>query len=343
MARRNQFFWKKSRFFGKKRTLAFFLAIVFFFLTATMGRSFFSIIRTTFASPDYSVTLDAWDGQEPLTVVVGSDPVRVFSYSPLEKRLIVVSIPGDTLVTVPYGYGAYRLKAVVDLGALDTARSGPELLMHSVQEFLAIPIDGYIDPGIVNQGGNVLENIRNAWKRPDRLLSSSTTTLKPLDIFRLFTAIAAVRMDRISFIDLSNAGITTASTRADGQDVLNIEQGRLDRALSENMPTRLSRGGERVQAIVLNGTGQEGLAKGFARYLEHLGAVVIQLGNAATPVERTSVVGLEGAHERYDISRILRPFCQEGCIAANGDVNNGLIVVTIGSDFEKFLSGASSR
>lgn len=75
---------------------------------------------------------DARDGE----MRARSDSIIFVSADPKNKRLVLLSIPRDTLVDIP-GYGRDRINAAMLYG-------GPELAMQVVEELIGQPVDYYL-------------------------------------------------------------------------------------------------------------------------------------------------------------------------------------------------------
>ena len=72
---------------------------------------------------------------QPLAIALSTDPVTLL-YIPIEGESLVVSIPTDTYVQVPFGLGSYRIGAVNKLGNL---QKRPELLAKTIENLFAPP------------------------------------------------------------------------------------------------------------------------------------------------------------------------------------------------------------
>ncbi|MDP3758738.1 MAG: hypothetical protein Q8Q86_03390, partial [Candidatus Daviesbacteria bacterium] len=79
-----------------------------------------------------------WDAQFNINLLFRSKNISVVSLNPKQERIVIVNIPDETFLDVPHGFGSWQLRAVYGLG-------GDSLLKDTVTNFLAIPIDGYLD------------------------------------------------------------------------------------------------------------------------------------------------------------------------------------------------------
>ena len=99
-------------------------------------------VATSFVPP-------AWNGRERLNVLVlgidsrgvagdtlNTDTMIVLSLDPVNRTAAMLSVPRDTLVTIP-GHGQDKVNAAFALG-------GPELAQHTVEQLLGIPLNSYV-------------------------------------------------------------------------------------------------------------------------------------------------------------------------------------------------------
>ena len=144
-----------------------------------LAKVFEPIVRTLPAVPDESPP-PQWSGRERLNVLLlgidrrnggpslteNTDTVIVLSLDPVNNTAAMLSIPRDTLVTIP-GQGPDKINAAYAYGG---AQRGPDLARRTVEGLLGIPIHSFalIDfeafTGIVDSFGGVLVDV----KRPLR-------------------------------------------------------------------------------------------------------------------------------------------------------------------------------
>jgi len=121
----------------------------------------------------------AWSGKERLNVLLlgvdrrdggeqteNTDTLIVLSLDPLNSTAAMLSIPRDTLVTIP-GHGQDKINAAYSYGG---AQRGPELVRRTVEGLLGIPVHSFVlidfpaFTKIVDSFGGVLVDV----KRPLR-------------------------------------------------------------------------------------------------------------------------------------------------------------------------------
>jgi LCP family protein required for cell wall assembly len=103
-------------------------------------------------------TPQPWDGASRVTVLVmgldyrdweagdvpRSDSMWLFTIDPVSKTAGMMSIPRDTWVNVPGGYGYAKINQAYFFGEADKLPGGgPALAMRTVEEFLGVPINYY--------------------------------------------------------------------------------------------------------------------------------------------------------------------------------------------------------
>ncbi|MDR7508177.1 MAG: LCP family protein, partial [Armatimonadota bacterium] len=92
--------------------------------------------RTTVLVIGVDVTLDT---RRQIVPVARSDTLMLVGFDPLRRRVSVLSIPRDTLVTIP-GVGEAKINAAYAFG-------GPALTIRTVEEFLGVPVHYYVKLG----------------------------------------------------------------------------------------------------------------------------------------------------------------------------------------------------
>lgn len=213
----------------------------------------------------------------------------LFSVSPETKQAFVVTIPGNVMFTVPYGYKAYPASAVYKLGNLDQKRGGGLVLSKAAENTFGVAIEGFI--------GNKNEKPFAFPENPEKLLgfkksyfslpgilpaiikfqsvsADLETNLYTSDIFKLWNAIRNLRSDEIRILNIKETQVSREEKLPDGTVVFNIDQDLLDQLFSTDFQDKMVRA-ENITLEVVNATGQEKLASQFSRILRNLGANVV--------------------------------------------------------------------
>lgn len=208
-----------------------------------------------------------------------SNRVNLLSINIVEETAVLIIIPHNVYLDVPPNYGKYRLGSVWDLGELD--KKGGRLLSETIQDFAAVPVDGFIrlsTPITNDYQDNILRGILN-WKLlEDMAKGKIKTNLSVFDIGRLILKGVSLRFDKIKIYDLEKMGILDELILADGSKTEIIDDEKLDYYTKDEFRENdivL----ENLKSEVLNASGQLGLGAKTARILTNLGIDVLTVGN----------------------------------------------------------------
>ena len=333
---------KKSRSKSKKQRLNTFLQLILWvFLIVCLVAAFLWGIQT--------YTSATWKKQERVNIVINSNPIVVLSLHPAEKRLYVLPIPQNTYVEVSHGYGSYRLGAVYELGSIEKKDT---LFVETVEEFLGIPIDGWITFTQAQGRKTELsqEEIQNTMLRFGTLstfiqskgftsLSSLhvMTNLTLFDRVRLWFEVRQLRSDQIRFGSLKDQMIISDLVLADGSIAFSADPSRVEVVVQELFQDEQIRK-ENLSVRILNGTGKPGLSQRYARFVSNLGAHVVEIGNAErSDVEKTYIITtkpkIKDAYTTERLAKLLNSSIMEEI----SDKGLSDIVIIIGADYWKRL------
>ena len=255
------------------------------------------------------------------TFVLASRPVLVFSLSPKEKSLTVVKIPQNTFVETTGGYGLYRVEAVYPLGELEG--KGGSLLTSSVQEFLGVPVEGWMKTNsqfpIPNSQLNKKEILdlkkrTTSWGiflRPKTvaqfLKENLKTNLSFWDLAKIWLNLKKISASKTVFIDLEKGGALTEFSLPDGQTGKKGDPTLLDNLLQEFFLEPEIRK-EKISIEVLNGTDYPGLAKRAARIITNIGGKVVRVGDSKERPKECQIKGGEKALKSFTFFKIKKIF-----------------------------------
>jgi len=250
-------------------------------------------------------SLKGWDGSERFTIIFQSEeeslnpgnPVGLLSVEPREGEAVYFSIPGNTMMEVPFGYQSYPIYSIYSLGSLDSKRGGGYLLARSIENSLGTLVDGYwirkgkSDPS-VPQSRDDLIKVKKSYFSFFGLLTnlfSSVTrgyredvSLSWRDKIRIWNTIRTLRLDQIQYISLSNSGLLSPEQLPDGTTVFQLDRDGFDLKISRYFEDSKIRE-ENYSIEIVNAADEERLASGWARILEHLGLNVIAVTNGKIP------------------------------------------------------------
>lgn len=271
--RREQAHWKttQSRAKIRKKTKLGTLVLLFLVFILILGpvvgftQSLFKPITSANESKSY-----LWDGDLSINLVLISSGVSVLNFDPDEKLVKVVNIPPDIYLEVPGGHGSWPLRSIYGLGQGENGRG---LLKNSIRQFLAIPIDGYIEYGREEENLKLVEHLQQNPVALPSLISKLKTDLSPIELIRLSIALRGVRFDKIKSLDLAE-GLLSQTTLGDGRVVLVGDPIKIDGFVTDNFSDSQIKAEDATVAI-FNGTTHPGLAQKVAQISSHIGINVI--------------------------------------------------------------------
>lgn len=244
-----------------------------------------------------------WNGEFNINLLIRSDHTSILTYNPKEGKIVIINIPDETFLNVPFGFGLWQLRAVYELGESQKELGGEKLLMETLTNFLAVPIDGFLDLSSLRPQKSAVEVVDILRKNPFsglNFLPALKTNLTLWELIKLKLSIGAVRFDKIKELDLLKLGVLDKENLPDGTLVYTADPVKLDSVLSNlTDPTIVS---EHKNIAVLNATDRPQLAQRAARLITNLGGNVIittnaksDLANAGQGLKKTEVWGLESA------------------------------------------------
>ncbi len=245
-----------------------------------------------------------WDGKRRITLVMQnlpqqdnelSDYLGIFTIEPEKKNAFFLLIPGNTLLDVPYGYKKFPAASVYRLGELDRQRGGGKLLAKSMEISFGYSIEGFMveykkNPSLIPQKREDLAELKKKYFSLFGFLSSfsdlltwrgnTVTNFSFLDRFRLWRGVSWLRLDQISFFDLTDSGVLKMEKQVDGSEVFELDKDNLDLTVSANFQDSSVRQ-EKITVEIANATGLEKIAAAYGRILENMGIHVIVKSTAA--------------------------------------------------------------
>lgn len=335
--------WKTAQKKAKqKKTIRLALlclaAILLLLLTGQifkMGNLLFSPINGTEKRTYY------WDGTFNLNLVALSEPLGVISYNPKEQSLKILEIPDETYLEVPGGFGSWRTGAIFKLGEAEHPPKGAKLLKGSVENFLAVPMDGFMEirgPASRGEQGVSSEQLVDLLRgNPLAFIANLRTDLTPLELIRFYWGIRGVRFDKVFTFNLADLGLLRSSSLADGTPVLVGDPAKIDALVSRNF-TENKLVEEAATIGVFNATDKPGLASKTAQIISHLGGNVIIQTSLGNKLGHNAISG--GPNYPYTTKRlkeIFAPNCERekncdilGAAAVAGDFARASVNLILG-------------
>lgn len=288
--------WKnvqaKARIKKRRKIALGILVFVIGFLIISWGVRFTQRLFQPFGISVPSHKKNSLNEEFNINLLIRTSTTSLLSYSPRQEKIVIIDIPDETFLEVPYGFGQWQLRAVFGLGQAQKGLEGNQLLVDALTSFFALPIDGYLDFSALQSSkspAEVVEILRKNSISGFDLLSNLKTDLTLWELIRLKLNLSSVRFDKIKEKDLLKLGVLDQENLPDGTQVLIADSIRLDSILSDLAdPAIVS---EHKTIAVFNATDHPQLAGKWARLVTNLGGNVIITTNVKTRLENTQVVG----------------------------------------------------
>ncbi len=230
-----------------------------------------------------------WDGKSRFTFVVNSDPLLLFSVEPNTSAAVLLIIPSNTILDVPYSYNTYPASSVFALGNLDLQKGGGKLLSKSIENTFGVMVDGFVawkedpKPAAPVTSEELFKLKKNYFSISGfpaiflKILNLDNKLVKNIsfiDLMRLWTAVRSIRNDRITIQDLAKNSVLSSEKLPDGSlaGILNKEM--FDQSIALNFQDRQVRM-RKLTIEVVNATDKEKIAGQFSRVMQNLGANVV--------------------------------------------------------------------
>ncbi len=228
----------------------------------------------------------AWDKEGRINFVIQTKSVLVLSLIFSEDKLLILSIPNGIDVEAIHGYGPYRIESVFKLGELE--KRGGEFLQDSIQEFLGLPLDGYL----------VTDNDWEFKVEDKKKLvgKRQQTNLNHWDLVQLWWQMKKISDSKVTMIELE-----PGSTSWEIDEI--IGQFFQDKKLTS----------EDLAIAVLNATERSGLAYRGAKLISNIGGRVVEVGGWEENKGNCELRGKKKYLKSYTAQKIKKIFdCQWG-------------------------------
>ncbi len=238
-----------------------------------------------------------WNAADRVSIILESRSVKdaggikldLFSYDPKLKQAVILTIPENTMLDVPFGYETYQASSVYKLGELDKKKGGGRLLAKSVENTFGVVLDGFyvfddnIYPMLPQNKNEVIEFKRKYFSLFGLFSNMSSlftnfhnidTNFSFLDKLHLWNALRQLRLDQITVYDLDKIKLLTDTKLPDNTTVKIVDKDLYD-AFFDGVYYDSAIRAEKITVEVVNATGQERVASQFARLMEAVGSKVI--------------------------------------------------------------------
>ena len=303
--------------------------------------TFFNLLIAPITPSLNSVKTYFWDGKYTINLVFKGQKISILSYSPQERKVTILKIPGDALIYVPKGFGEWQVGSIFDLGLTAKPQIGAQLLKLSVEKLLGLPIDGFVK--LDGKLGEIeLEDLVQSLRKNPLSLSFSINRIQSdltgTELVNLVKSITYVRDDKLLILDLGDSSITESKLLQDQTRVLGIDTIALDLFIRKKISDPLISGDD-APVAVFNTTSHPGLANMVARVITNMGGSVAMIGNTEDSLKETKVVLNDEDTKNATfvrLTQLLAPLCLKNkCTSNESKVNQSRakINVLIGEDF----------
>lgn len=281
-----------------------------------------------------SERLHRWEEGFNLNLIIRSKGISLVTYIPKEQKVIVIKMPDETNLDVPFGFGKWQLRAIYGLGQEENGKRGADLLKRSLGDFFGLPIDGYLEFGAPYAQMDASELIDIVRGNPFSSLSiffALKTDLTPLELLRFRMGVGGVRFDKITELDLKE-GVLDKQFLADGSEVYTVDPIKLDGALSDLSDPNFVSEGKKI--AVFNATDHPALAQKASRLITNLGGQVIIVDSSEKRLAETVLIGEPSATLRK-LQQIFDAFDTIEPRSEDFESSRAQINIFLGEDFIK--------
>jgi hypothetical protein len=277
-------------------------------------------------------------------VAIKAKDIGIMNIDPINKKLTLLSLPDNTYLEVPKGYGWWGLDKVYELGQEQEPAIGAELLHLSLQNLIALPLDRLIIAGESDQTKTVSELVESWRSNPVFAwigLRSIQSNFTPAEKWQFLFSLSGTRQDKFRILDLYQSDITDNRLLPDSSRVLGVNQIKLDLFIRDQLiDQQIFQEGYAI--AVYNATNHPGLANDLARIITNLGGNVIISSNSEQLIQESKVVlqdadptiAKSSTFER--LSYLVSPNCFKNvCTSDDPKItrSRGQIVIVLGEDY----------
>jgi hypothetical protein len=252
-------FWKVKRLKKRQEKIKqLFIKLLTLLFLLILGFLLFFFVKTFKNS--------VWDGRHQINFVVQEKQVVFYSFYPQQEVLNIIVFAGDTHIPTAGGFGEYPVANIYKLGELESVR-GEKLLQLSLQEFLAVPVEGVV----INKKTSGLGDFINFWTFATcSFKNSCTTNLTAWDMLRLGISLTRLKAGQIKKINFSETDFIEEQILPDGSQVAKPNYLKIDSLSLEYLsdPEILK---ENLTVKVLNATLNPGLVNKIGRLVKNMG------------------------------------------------------------------------
>lgn len=290
-----------------------------------LGLLFFLLFLKVF----FMIKGSVWNDNYRINFIVKqTDNLTLITLEPKEPLLDVLKIPKNLYLEVPYGYGNYQAQALNKLGVMEKK---PSLVTKTVQENLAIYLDGQIE--IEDADLSIKSEVEK--KMFGLFFGRGKTNFSSWDILRLWWRIRSLKENEYKYLEINKMALTTIKKLPDKSEIYLLDQATFDMKIQKIFIDPVVRL-ENLTVEILNGTDHPGLAERVARILTNSSISVVSTGNTDIKTDKSYLETdnkLKSIRTTTLIKNILNCSWVEKKTERRADVT-----LVIGEDYFQFLT-----
>lgn len=250
-----------------------------------------------------------WITGARMTVIVGKENPKIYSYNPQTKKITTIEIPANTEIEAANGYGTWLAGGLWGLGQQEKLEGG--LLKNSIQKSLGIPVDAWIE----EKGEKLFE--KNALGFFEAAIGAMNTgkiqtNLTFFDRLGLLTKSVGTGSTDRKEINLVQSGVLKKTKLSDSTEGYIIIPEKAKVVFSEMSDDLIYTEAQKV--VIVNTTSKSGLATTVAQTASILGTRVINTKNVNDDVDDCLIRTKSESRDTLTVKRFVQIF---GCDVEN--------------------------
>ncbi|MFH1547517.1 MAG: LCP family protein [bacterium] len=275
----------------------------------------------------------------------------------------------STVYTIdPADTNLVRIKDLFVVGGLETPPKTCAYAVYSIEELMAIHVDGYIWvpsetlSGFLQLGRKEIPtelfeedmeyeewalnwnefwvdyfdsvSLINIWRNRD-VISQIYSNMDVISAFSFIDDFGTIKADNVFSVTLSQDQLQE-QTNNQGDIVDVVTKGSVDKALNGYLQD-LTVDREQARVEIFNGSKIDGLGSRYERWIEHLGADVIRVQNAPGEWEQTTVFVTDMDEFSYTLEKIVDLWGENIKVVERRPdfITTGDIIIVLGLDFSE--------
>lgn len=261
--------------------------------------------------------------------------MSLVSLDPIDNSVLIFVLPKNTVVESIYGFGEYKIEALVKLGALENL--GTKILSGSVGQLFGWHI---YTSSVINIDSAAEKESRD-WLKQVSISLLKQGVMKPLllaDSISFFRQVGDVRGDKIRVINLKDTSVMEKVLDRGGSEVFLVDKDRLDGLIERNYSSKVY-AEEGLDVAVINTTGEAGLGSKFSRLLFNSGVVVVSVDDDLRDLEKSLILTNEKALKTGLTGKLISLFLNgpEWKITDTSSYRAD-VVILVGKDYWQYLN-----